>query len=138
MPERDLYHNTVKAALVKDGWNITHDQFPLVYGGRRVYADLGAEKLFAAEKAERKIVVEVKSFVGQSEVADLQEAYGSYEMYRNILAELEPERIIYLAVTQEAYNGIFSEPLGQLMLRREQIRLIVFDKIKEVIISWIP
>lgn len=138
MPERDVYHDAVKAALLKDGWTITHDLFPLVYGTRRLYADLGAQKLFAAEKAERKIIVEVKSFLGQSEVADLKEAFGAYEMYRNILAELEPARRIYLAVTLDAYRGIFSEPLGQLMLTREQTHLIVFDQAKEVIELWIP
>jgi hypothetical protein len=26
---RDLFHNTVKAALQKDGWRITHDPSPL-------------------------------------------------------------------------------------------------------------
>jgi XisH protein len=61
MPARDFYHDTVKNVLIKDGWTITHDPFPLRYGIRRLYADLGAEKLFAAAKASRKIVVEVKA-----------------------------------------------------------------------------
>jgi hypothetical protein len=84
MPARDFYHDTVKNVLIKDGWTITHDSFPLRYGIRRLYADLGAEKLFAAAKASRKIVVEVKSFSGPSEVIDLQEALGAYGMYRHI------------------------------------------------------
>jgi hypothetical protein len=25
MPAKDIYHDTVKNALVKDGWTITHD-----------------------------------------------------------------------------------------------------------------
>ncbi|MFM6816695.1 MAG: element excision factor XisH family protein, partial [Dolichospermum sp.] len=29
MSRRDIYHNTVKIALQKDGWTITHDPFPL-------------------------------------------------------------------------------------------------------------
>ncbi len=78
MSARDIYHNTVRTALQKDGWIITHDPFSLEYGIRRIYADLGAEKLFAAEKESRKIVVEVKSFRRPSEVEDLQEAVGSY------------------------------------------------------------
>jgi hypothetical protein len=43
MPARDFYHDTVKNVLIKDGWTITHDPFPLRYGIRRLYADLGAE-----------------------------------------------------------------------------------------------
>jgi len=29
MPRKDIYHDTVKRALIKDGWTITHDQFTL-------------------------------------------------------------------------------------------------------------
>lgn len=112
--------------------------FPLRYGVRRLYADLGAEKLFAAEKASRKIVVEVKSFSGASEVEDLQEACGSYGMYRHILAETHPEWALYLAVPLDAYQGILSEPLGRLMISQEDLRLIVFNPIEEVIFRWIP
>jgi len=61
MPNRDIYHDTVRIALQKDGWTITHDPFKLKYGKHKLYADLGAEKLFTAEKESRKIVVEVKS-----------------------------------------------------------------------------
>ena len=25
MPAKDIYHDTVKNALIKDGWTITHD-----------------------------------------------------------------------------------------------------------------
>ena len=37
--------NTVKSALQKDGWVITHDPFPLQIGKKRLSADLGAEYL---------------------------------------------------------------------------------------------
>lgn len=138
MPARDIYHDTVKHALVKDGWTITHDPFPLRYGVRRLYADLGAEKLLAVARANRAIVVEIKSFSGPSEVADLQEALGSYGMYRHILAETHPTLELYLAVPQDAYAGVFVEPLGQLMVSREQVRLLVFDQNEEMIIQWMP
>ena len=71
MSARDIYHDTVKLALEKDGWAITHAPFPLQIGKKRLSADFGAERLISAEKELRKIVVEVKSFVGQSDVKDL-------------------------------------------------------------------
>ena len=43
MPARDMYHDAVRNALVKDGWTITHDPFRLSWGGRDMYVDLGAE-----------------------------------------------------------------------------------------------
>jgi hypothetical protein len=30
MPPRDIYHHAVTQALLKDGWTITHDPFPIV------------------------------------------------------------------------------------------------------------
>jgi hypothetical protein len=64
MPKLDIYHSTVKRALEKDGWTITHDPFILQIGKKRLFADLGAERLISAEKDLRRIVVEIKSFVG--------------------------------------------------------------------------
>jgi hypothetical protein len=59
---------------------------------------------------------------------DLQEAVGQYDVYRSILSETEPERSLYLAVSQRVYESIFTEKLGQLILNRLQIQLIVFDE----------
>ena len=64
MPQRDIYHDVVKNALIKDGWTITHDPLILPYGGRNLYVDLGAEVPIGAEKDDRRIAVEVKSFSG--------------------------------------------------------------------------
>lgn len=50
MVAKDIYHQVVKTALEKDGWKITNDPLKLTIGSRSVYVDLGAEKLFAAEK----------------------------------------------------------------------------------------
>ena len=61
MPQYDLYHNEVKNALSKAGWTITDDPYTLDYKGLRLYADLGAEKLLAAEKEEKKLLLRLKS-----------------------------------------------------------------------------
>jgi hypothetical protein len=137
MPPQDIYHNTVRTALEKDGWTITNDPLPLKIGKRTLNVDLGAEKLFAAEKQGRKIAVEVKSFVSASPVNDLEEAVGQYIIYEDILDRLEPERIIYLAIRAEVYAQIFSEPIGQLLLEKKRFKLIVFDSLKETIVRWI-
>ena len=137
MPAKDIYHNTVRTALEKDGWTITNDPLPLKIGKRTLNVDLGAKKLFAAEKQGRKIAVEVKSFVSASPVNDLEEAVGQYIIYEDILDRLEPERIIYLAIRAEVYAQIFSEPIGQLLLEKKRFKLIVFDALKETIVRWI-
>ncbi len=137
MPAKDTYHNNVRTALEKDGWTITNDPLTLEIGGRSLFVDLGAEKIFAAEKQGRKIAVEVKSFLAASPVHDLEEALGQYIVYEDILEFSEPERNIYLAVREEVYLDIFSEPIGQLLLRKKRLKLIVFDSSKEIIVRWI-
>ena len=63
MPRKDIYHDIVKNALIKDGWTITHDLLTLSFGDKDIYIDLGAEKLVGDEKYGNKIAVEVKIFL---------------------------------------------------------------------------
>ena len=37
---KDIFHDTVKLALQKDGWIITHDPYRLRYGIADIYIDL--------------------------------------------------------------------------------------------------
>jgi len=138
VPAKDIYHDTVKRALQKDGWTITHDPFPLQIGNKRLSADLGAERLISAKKETQKIVVEVKSFVGQSNVKDLEQALGQYVLYRQVLNEMGVERSLYLAVSRPTFNTVFTIELGQVLLKNQIIKLIVFDDESEAIVQWIP
>ena len=137
MPAKDIFHDNVKNALIKDGWKITNDPLKLQWGNKDLYIDLGAEKLIAAQKENQKIAVEIKSFVGNSQVADLQQALGQYTLYLDIIEETEPERILYLAIRQTTFEDIFSEPIGQILLNKKRLKLIVFDPAQEEIIQWI-
>ncbi len=138
MPRRDIYHDTVKLALQKAGWTITHDPFPLQIGNKRLSADLGAERIISAEKGAEKIVVEVKSFVGESDVKDLEQALGQYILYHQILKEIGEDRKLYLAVSRPTFNSVFTIELGQMLLRNEIIKLLVFDDVAKEIVQWIP
>ena len=137
MPQRDIYHDAVKHALIKDGWEITADPLILQFGGRNLYVDLEAESPIAAEKDGHKIAVEIKSFSNPSEVNDLEKAVGQYVMYRELIARKESERLLYLAISTETYEGIFTEPLGQLMIETQHLKLLIFDEIQEVVEQWI-
>ncbi|KPA15218.1 XisH protein [Candidatus Magnetomorum sp. HK-1] len=137
MPAKDIYHENMKKALIKDGWKITHEQMHLKWGMKDLYVDLGAEKLMVAEKDGRKIGVKVKSFVGHSEMNDLEKAIGQYIVYHDILKETEPERDLYIAVPEEIFVDLFEEPIGKLLIGNKRFRLIVFDPLKEEIRKWI-
>lgn len=134
---KDIYHDTVRTALEKDGWTITDDTFTLSVGKRDVFVDLAAEKPLTAERQGQKIAVEVKSFISPSPVKDLQNALGQYILYAELLAITEPDRILYLAIREEIYVDFFSEPIVQIVLANHPIKLIIFDPIEEVIVKWI-
>ncbi|ACK73652.1 XisH protein [Gloeothece citriformis PCC 7424] len=137
MAAKDIYHDTVKRALEKDGWTITNDPLTLKIGRRSAMVDLGAEKLLAAEKEQEKIAVEIKSFLNPSPLNDLENAPGQFILYSKILSQNEPDRTLYLAVNRPVFNEIFSEEVGQLLLETTELRLIVFNSKTEEIIKWI-
>jgi hypothetical protein len=134
--QKDIYHEVVKSALVKEGWTITHDPFLLRYADHNLYVDLGAEAPIGAEKGGRKIAVEIKSFVGRSEVADLEQALGQYGLYRFLLARVEPDRSLYLAVPEEAYYAIFDSADGRDLVAEQGLKLFVFAPESEVVLRW--
>ena len=137
MPAKDIYHNAVRFALVKDGWNILTEDYTLEYGGDRLYVDIAAEKSIAAEKQGQKILVEVKSFLGRSFINDLEQAVGQYVVYRDILLETELDFELYLAITQGIYKSYFQRQLTQMIINRNQVKLLIVDAESEVIVQWI-
>ena len=135
---RDVVHQAVKNALIKDEWLITHDPYRLSYGTVNVAADLGAEKLIAATKNSQKIVVEIKSFLPQaSDISEFHTALGQFINYRTILKRKDPERILYLAVPISSFETFFSLELPQLVIKENNLKLIIFEPEKEVIVKWI-
>lgn len=60
------FTSVVKTALIKDGWEITHDPLSISFGGVDMSIELGAEKLIGAKKDDQKIAVEIKSFLAKS------------------------------------------------------------------------
>jgi len=51
---------------------------------------------------------------------------------------LEPERTTFLAIREEVFSTLFAEPLGQILLRKNRVNLLVFDPIKKEVLQWIP
>jgi len=137
MPAKDIYHDTVKRALIKDGWTITKENLYLPWGGTETYIDIAAEKIFIAEKEGRKIAVEVKSFVGKSNLSELEKAVGQFIIYRLAMRKEEPERELFLAVGEKIYNKLFLNPDVIELIETEDLKVVVFNEANEVIVRWI-
>lgn len=137
MSAKDRFHNIVKLALQKNGWQITHDPLLIrIEGIADMYIDLGAERVIAAEREGQKIAVEVKSFIGTSTISEFHTAIGQFINYRYALEEIASERVLYLAVPSNTYQDFFNKPFIQSIIKRSQINLIIYDVETEEIILW--
>jgi hypothetical protein len=138
MPARNIHHDAVIQALQADGWTITDDPLLLRSGDRRLFIDLGAERMtIGAERGNERIAVEIASFVADSLVRDLQEAVGQFVVYRALLSRAEPDRTLFLAVPTQVDESVLSEPLGQVVATDVQLRVLVFDAQEQKVVRWI-
>lgn len=135
---RDLFHNQVKTALIKEHWRITDDPYWVqISEVIKLQIDLGAESTIAAQRNHEKIAVEIKSFITDSDISEFHTALGQYLNYAQALEDIEPDRTLYLAVPLETYNIFFQLNFVQKSLKRHEINLIIYDPIKEEITQWI-
>lgn len=134
---QDIFHQTVKIALQKEGWEITHDPYLLETLATTLNIDLGAEKIIAAQREKELIAVEIKSFLGNSYVYDFHLALGQYMNYLRALRKQDSERKLILAIPQNAYKSFFSKPEVQDALQDFEINLMIFDDQEQEIVKWL-
>jgi glucose-6-phosphate 1-dehydrogenase len=135
---RDIFHQQVKKALIKDGWIITHDPLTIrISEAVKLQIDLAAESIIAAERDSEKIAVEIKSFVADSDISAFHTALGQYLNYCQALEEQQSNRIVYLAIPSETYEDFFQLSFIQRALKRYQVKLMIYDPKLEEIKQWI-
>ncbi|MEB3189061.1 MAG: XisH family protein [Snowella sp.] len=139
MAAKDIVHDIVREALEKEGWFIIRDPYFLrVSENIGLFVDLAADKLLLAEREMLKIAVEVKSFVGLSNLSDFHLAVGQFLNYRLALEEIESDRILYLAIPDDIYNTFFQDSFIQKVIDVYSIKLIIINPKKGEITLWKP
>jgi hypothetical protein len=138
---KDTFYPQVKRALIKEGWKITQDPLRMEVGGVKLEVDLGAERplesFLAADRENEKIAVEVKSFISNSPIHELQKAMGQFIAYRTALEELEPDRKLYLAVPIATYADFLQLPFPQRLIRENRLVLMIYDPILQEVVQWL-
>src|SRR5215213_5148361 len=137
MPQQDAYHNSVRIALEKDGWTVTHDPFTIRLEDVKFYVDLAAEKTIESAGETRKVAIEIKVFGGLSFLNEFEKAVGQYLIYKQFLGELFPERILFLAVAENVFEESFALPSIKAVVARQEMKLLIFNPKIEEIIKWI-
>ncbi|MGK7954804.1 MAG: XisH family protein [Crocosphaera sp.] len=138
MGAKDIYHEAVKNALIKDGWTITADPYPLEYEDVELYPDLAVEKFISENQKQLKLIIEIKSFISLSLIKDFEMALGQYILYRNLIELAQDEyQEIYLAIKDEIYETFFQRKSIKAVVKLNQIALLVVNTQKEEIVQWI-
>jgi hypothetical protein len=81
----------------------------------------------------------VKSFINLSPIQDLKEALGQYVLYSSAIADFarEADRTLFLAIREETYNDVFTEPSVQKLIERGGFCMLIFNAVTEEIVRWI-
>jgi len=132
---RGRFHNAVKKALEKDKWLITADSYEVSVGDVDFEINLAAEML-AAEREGEKIAVEIKSFIGSSNVSEFHTALGQFLNYQYALEEFDPLRKLYLAIPESTYKSFFQRRFTRGVVERNKISLIIYNEGREEIVLW--
>lgn len=135
---RDIIHNEVRHSLENDNWTITHDPYSLYLEKRTLSIDLGGERIIGAEKGTEKIAVEIKSFLKESFIYDFYEAFGQYLVYEDFLADQDPERTPYLAISEDIFARKFKDDTDVLRIcRKYNVKILIIDAHNQIIEQWI-
>ena len=79
-----------------------------------------------------------RSFEATGQLLTQEQAIGQYVLYRLLLEQVDRERELYLAVANTAFDGIFSEPIGELVMRELPMKLLIVDVEAVEVKRWIP
>lgn len=123
-----------KLILLNDKVNLWIQQ---IFDVNPVESVVKLDRSLAAERGSQKIAVEIKTFLRPSFVRELENALGQYILYRNLLSVTDPERELYLAVSDRIYNNFFQKKASQFIVNQNQILIVVVEIQSEVISQWI-
>ncbi|MGB7442146.1 MAG: tetratricopeptide repeat protein [Coleofasciculaceae cyanobacterium] len=95
--------------------------------------DLGLENL---QKAINLNPEENREMAKTDSDFDNIRALGQFLKYQLALEQVQPDRILYLAIPLDAYDSFFTLELPRLLIERYQVHLIVYEPTEEVIVRW--
>lgn len=131
MPTKDVFHDAVKNALIKDGWKLLNEVFEL-----RLIEENGSEFVMIFEKDGEKIAVLVERFLSSSQTQDFYFAFGRYLNCRLFLSKTNPDLTLLSAIRTETYQNFFKMTFVSKLVSENKMKLIIYDFISQEIKGW--
>ncbi len=70
-------------------------------------------------------------------MTDFYRALGQYDVYSVYLEEIEPDRKLFLAVSDEIFRRFFERKAVKIVTQKKNIPIIIVDVKTEEVIEWI-
>lgn len=137
MSRRDKIHEAVVEALEKELWIIFANALTIRTGGVNLEIDLGARKTVFAQREDKEIAVEVKTFGKKSKINEFHGTVGQYVNYRGALKDEEMEMDLYLAISEETWTILSTTQFYINRLRENNIKLIIVNVHQKRTVLWI-
>jgi hypothetical protein len=137
MTAENIFHQHVRRTLEKDGWTITDDPLSVRWPESDEPLHPESGPVIGAEQGGEKIAVAVTSFLGASQIVDLQNALGLFSVHRYALRRTEPARKLFLAIRDDVYIALFESSFGEELRVAEKIRILVFNPLREEVVRWL-
>ena len=67
----------------------------------------------------------------------LYQAVGQYTLYKLALEKLQPDRVLYLAVTDLVFTKIFQLDIGSVLIENNSLSMVTFNVDSEEIVEWL-
>lgn len=70
-------------------------------------------------------------------MSDLERAIGQFKLYGVMINASEPDRILFLAVSDTMFYKVFETQAGQILIEQLQLKLVVVDLAQSEVVRWI-
>lgn len=132
---KDIYHDTVKEALIKDDWTIINSSYivELPTSFKALDDDFEYNEMLLAKKGEQVILVNSKSFLNQSLDNHFHYVLGECLVMKHLI----DYEFIDVAIPDIIYNYFKNKKIIFQSLETHNIRLIVFNPETKTIEKWI-
>ncbi len=136
MSRLDYCHPQIVHALEKEGWTVAPVPLEIDLPGREVHIDIEAWRISNGSR-QQIMLAEVKCFPNRkSTTTELYISVGQYIIYRAVLASIEMNIPLYLAIPSDVYDSVF-DSTARRAVSDNKIKLLIVNLETEAIIQWI-